>query len=297
MLMTPSKVLIITGVQRTGTTLLSLIFSVRPDTTVIDEAVFDLSMIGEYVKSCETDILVFKIPNHSHTLLDILRLLRGIDTHVIWPDRDLMDVIASMMVLLIPIHIPHLRWLISKVFFPKYTGRVKPISLPWSVHPSGARWELKSILPVLKDTRQDIKKDIVTTMSRFRPFYWCYDRTQSVKLASYCIYMKMQLKIHYKRRWDIDIFDLSYEKLVTHPESYLIWICKSLDIPFMSRMLVHHKYRSGTSIGGTINSEKIHAESIGKSKRFLLTSDKELIVQLFSREDLLFLGYSPLQKA
>jgi hypothetical protein len=117
-----NRPILITGCQRSGTTLLHLVLDSHPDITGIDELDFGKVPLSEYLNSPRYHPCVsFKLPVASYEAA-FIKTIPGIK--VVWCIRDPRDVVVSMLELTLKIS--------------------ENATLPWVVHPGGAGSEIEN---------------------------------------------------------------------------------------------------------------------------------------------------------
>ena len=135
--------IIITGCQRSGTTLLKLILDSHPDITALDEDVFELEDLPRYLNSVEFHPAVaFKLPVQAGST-DFFASINNL--RLLWCVRDPRAVVASM----IRLHMP---------FGPE------EFLLPWAAHPMGAEKQIRIEYPRLPET---VRSELATFMAVF----------------------------------------------------------------------------------------------------------------------------------
>jgi len=250
----PNKPILITGCQRSGTTLLSLILDSHPLVHGIDEMDFKWAKLKEYLGDHAYHSHVsFKLPVFSHLVESFNRLPNA---KVLWCIRDPRDVVGSMINLLVPVH---------------------PYKAPWSLHPLGAQREIDACSKKLGEYGWPI---IDSLMANYQVIQSKAprDRNQedSVFLASFCWYLKQELLAAYQQR-NIPVKVLFYEKLVRDSETQLRELLDHLGLPWHKDILRHHRLHRGTSIGFTDNTRAIDDKSVAKWKDILGPDDIDIV--------------------
>jgi len=234
--------ILITGCQRSGTTLLHLILDSHPDITGVDEIGFRKVPLSDYLNRPEFHPYVsFKLPVVSFQA-EVIRTIPGIK--VLWCIRDPRDVVLSMM---------NLQLRISA-----------GVLLPWVVHPAGAGREIENSAGTLKKM---MSAELASCYATFRniaaksPESW--QTGDKVYVGALCWRMKQELLDVY-RQLGIPYHILHYEKLIRNPEHTIRDILDFVGLPWHENVLKHHQLHSGTSVGGTVNDRPIDETNTGK---------------------------------
>lgn len=248
--MTTHQRILITGCQRSGSTLISLILDSHPDIHSIDELDFRNEKLPEYLAS---DMHVaFKLPIFSHAVdtFDVIPNLR-----IIWCLRDPRDVIASMLKLQI---MP--QDYVLPTPWPGYFGQIEIENA------------LKILLPEQLEQLQE-------PIEHFReicelPFY---ERRHHALLYSSALCWRV--KQESLKRYDENKFNyalIRYEDLVQSPEAHINNMMAFLDIPWHDDLLRHHELHEEIQVGNTDAARAIDTQSVGKWKESL--TDEDLVV-------------------
>lgn len=184
---------LITGCQRSGTTLLHLSLDSHPDITGVDEIGFGKVPLSDYLNRPEFHPYVsFKLPVVSFRA-EFIRTIPGIK--VLWCIRDPRDVVLSMMNLQLRISADAL--------------------LPWVVHSAGAGREIENSAGTLKKI---MSAELASCYATFRniaaksPESW--QTGDKVYVGALCWRMKQELLEVY-RQLGIPYRILHYEKLIS----------------------------------------------------------------------------------
>jgi len=237
--------ILITGCQRSGTTLLNLILDSHPKIIGIDEMEFDKIPFNDYLTAPQFHPYVsFKLPTDSHRVQFIKNIPR---LKVLWCIRDPRDVVFSMLNL--------------KLYLDQ------DVAVPWAVHPFGSWREIdncaKALInkmgPVLFDHYTAFKK-----MAQKHPKDWSLE--QAVFTAALCWRIKHEVLTLYKEN-NISHKILNYENLITEPKETISNILFYIGLPWHDNVLKHHLLHTGTSVGNTINSRPIDSSNSGKWKK------------------------------
>jgi hypothetical protein len=254
-----NKPILITGCQRSGTTLLSLILDSHPDIVGIDETQFEIKQINEYVTGEKYHPSVsFKLPAASHVLW-FPKKVPGIK--VLWCMRDPRDVVLSMLNLKLDLG---------------------DTELPWAANPRGARQEIENIAKTLQQsTGMDAAlADLYITYKDIAakdPFLW--SREELVYVAALCWRLKQEILPVYNER-GIAYRIVSYEMLVKEPENTIREILDFVELPWHANVLAHHLLHSGVSAGETRNDRPIDSLNTGKWKSSFDTQSLNIIKTL-----------------
>ena len=134
---------LITGSQRSGTTLVNLILNSHPKIWSVDEDKFLFVSIYSYLFAPAPgapSFVSFKLPAHAH-ILPFIEMLPG--CRLLWCIRDPLDVVFSMM---------------------KLRLQLGSIRVPWAVHPGGGWLEINNSYWALSDRQ---KMDLREHMAEF----------------------------------------------------------------------------------------------------------------------------------
>ena len=270
--------ILITGCQRSGTTLMNLILDSHPDVRGIDEMVFFFPALQRYLNEPlpqAKSFVSFKLPMYAH-MLAFIRMLP--DCKVLWCIRDPMDVVASM------------EKLRSK------TGNV----IPWSAHANGGWGEIVNSYWALEDKQKQELREVMTTFSnvtgkldqltKAQGTELQIDSRDSVFLGALCWRIKNELLSLYEAL-DIDFYLVRYEQLVMDPQEGIASILDYLKLPWSDAVLSHHQHHSGMSIGDTSNSRAIDRASLGRGKKDL-SPEEQIIVKAVCGKIAERLGYA-----
>ncbi|MGC2457989.1 MAG: sulfotransferase [Gallionellaceae bacterium] len=237
-----NKPILITGCQRSGTTLLHLILDSHPDNTGIDETVFSKVPLSDYLNDLKYHPYVsFKLPAASYQA-DFIKTIPGIK--VVWCVRDPRDVVLSMINL--------------KVKISDYAV------LPWVMHPEGAMREIENIAITLQKICGMNLSILINTYREIaskQPALWSLE--EQVYVASLCWRIKQQLLSIYDEL-EIPYRILPYESLVNNPEHAIRDVLDFVGLPWHDNVMNHHQLHSGESVGSTVNTRPIDNSSTGK---------------------------------
>jgi len=253
-----NRPVLVTGCQRSGTTLLSLVLDSHPDITSVDEAVFEPSLLQHYLHDPAFHPLVaFKLPTITHNLA-FIRALPNL--RLLWLLRDPRDVVLSMLSL------PHHRQDGQLVY--------------WVDSELGARREIENcarMLGYLRGRYRSANLDIWERITRIPPGQ--RTREHQVFAAALCWKLKHEVLARYPTE-GIDYHSVRYEDLLQDPATASAALVQYLEIPWDERMLRHHELHHGKSIGNTDNTRAIDPRNRDKWREILGERELELIRQL-----------------
>jgi len=260
MLRTP---ILITGCQRSGTTLVNLILDSHPGIWGIDEDRFAFPSIYRYLAEPlpQTPPFVsFKLPQYAHILPFIEMLPKR---RILWCIREPLDAVWSMIKL----------------------GSDRGV-IPWVAHPDGGWLEIVNSYWALNDKQQEQLKDHMMEFSRLTKKFVNIskssgatpeiDRRDCVFIGALCWRIKNELPSLYSAR-NIDFHVNSYEDLVTNPKDRIAETLDYIGIEWSDEVLMHHRLHKGMSIGNTSNTRAIDKNSLGAGKKNLSREEQELI--------------------
>jgi hypothetical protein len=249
----PNRVIVITGCQRSGTTMLVLALDSHPHVVGVDETDVRLDLMRTYLGNPEyAPAVSLKLPQ----LAAAWEFLRGIPgVRVLWALRDPRAVVASMVRL--PLELDG-----------------EPV--PWAAHPLGAGMELRSCAQALGGVPPDLTGawQRLQGAARTPPARWPLE--QLVTSAALCWRLKNDLLPVYDRA-GIAYRVVVYEDLVREPEPEMRAILEFLGLDWHDDVLRHHQLHQGTSIGDTDNTRPIDTASMDKWKDVLGPSELEIV--------------------
>ncbi len=238
-----NKSILITGCQRSGTTLLNLVLDSHPDITGIDELDFDKVPLREYLDSPKYQTCVsFKLPRAAHQVGILEAAMPGVK--VLWCIRDPRDVILSMMTLSLK--------------------SADETSLPWVASPLGAKLEIERSAGTLqKSVSGELAEHYKTyrAIAEKQPASWLPE--ESAFVASLCWRVKQELLVEYDAM-GIGYHIVHYENLIRDSEDTIRDVLQFIGVPWHNNVLKHHQLHTGVSVGGTVNSRPIDASNTGK---------------------------------
>ena len=251
--------ILITGCQRSGTTLLSLILDSHNAIKSIDEADFDIKKLQEYL--CDPNSpsnLCLKLPEESANLNFIKNILEK--PKVIWIIRDPRDVVVSMINLHIKLN--------------------KFISVSWALN--YAEIEIAKSLKLqsekyLTKYEEEIKRYIadkhIPSLLR--------TNEQIIFTAALCWKLK-QLSLDMFIDNKVDFYLIKYEDLVKNPREEIKSVLEYLNLGWDDNVLQHHLFHAGYSIGDTKNDRPIDKNNIGKWRKALEEKECKIIEEVCS---------------
>ncbi len=255
--------ILITGCQRSGTTLLSLVLDSHPRIHSVDEADFDPRRQGEYLESPEFHPSVaFKLPSRAHRV-EAFAALPG--ARILWCRRDPRAVVASMLTLNLD---------------------AAGLLLPWARHPVGAQREIENGLAVLQRHHHPLPE---ACLRRYLPLRDMPPQLrgwgEGVVLAATCWRIKSELQALFESL-ELPFLTVSYERLTRHKEAVIRDTLDFLALPWHENVLRHHQLHRGVSTGLTENTRAIDERSLEKWRRVLSEGDLKIIEEICGSEGL-----------
>lgn len=242
---------LITGCQRSGTTLLSLILDSHPQIRSVDETEFDGGKLSGYLEHSDYHPHVaFKLPGDA-AFFRSFRALPGVK--VLWCVRDPRDVVLSMINLKMEIF--------------------NSQAIAWANHNLGAMREIENCLPFVGSQRP------LSGIAEFQRVsaipYHLRDRRDAVSMGALCWELKNGLLDWYTRE-AITFMVVVYEDLVSKPKPTLEKVLSFLEVPWHDNVLRHHELHNEIYVGNTLGSRPIDPLNTGKWKVGL--SNEELAI-------------------
>ncbi len=246
--------ILITGCQRSGTTLCSLILDSHPDVTALDEDTFEAMRLPHYLSHPDfSPCVAFKLPTSAHEVACFHELSH---LKVLWCLRDPRDVLASMLTLPLGLN---------------------PDPVCWAIHPLGAPKEIHYCLSALGCTFHPRRLGFSKAFQQIQTKSpHLQSREDAVFCGSLCWRLKAELLSLYDRL-QIDYALVRYEDLVQNPEHTLKPLLAYLDLPWHADLLRHHDLHEGIAVGRTDRSRAIDTQSIGKWKKQLQPGDIDVL--------------------
>lgn len=250
--------ILITGCQRSGTTLLHLILDSHPEICGIDEANYEDERQADYLQeSAFHPYVCFKLPRVAFNIPFIKSFPH---VKMLWCVRDPRDVVVSMINLQLQL--------------------AGTRSVPWAAHPLGAQYEIQHSFPVLD---RSLQQALAGSMRRLRWIKrkksWRWSRQDLVFASALCWRVKNEL-LQAHRRAGLPYMTVCYEHLVREPEPYIRQILDFLHIPWHDNLLMHHLLHKGSSIGETDNTRPIDSSNVEKWQEELTKKEEKLIGRL-----------------
>ncbi|MEM9275925.1 MAG: sulfotransferase [Cyanobacteria bacterium P01_F01_bin.143] len=267
--------ILITGCQRSGTTLLKLILNSHPEIQVIDEDCFRNDNLADYLNNPKYHPFVaFKLPIFS-SAIDSFAQLPGL--RILWCLRDPRDVVLSML---------------NLVMGETNDGR----ALSWAQIPGGAEYEIHRTLSVLSAaTHKSLNpwlKDFQTYVSTEPPLR---QRSAALDTAALCWRLKNTLLGMYWNR-GIEHHIVRYEQLIINPKKTLLnclqFISSQRQLSWHDDLLCHHNLHQGHSVGNTDNQRPIDKNNTGKWRN-LLSQEEIMRIEKITAPVSSALGYPP----
>lgn len=250
-----NSVILITGCQRSGTTLLHLILDSHPNVHGVDETEYTGKKRGVYLNNPSFSPWVsFKLPRAA-CAINFIRSLAN--RKVLWCIRDPRDVVASMIRLQISL--------------------TDTIELPWAAHPEGAVREIRNayealhadipgyLIPLLQRYRDNLRRDPATL-----------PQSDLALAGALCWRLKNMMPTIYSDN-GFDARMVAYETLTREPEPELRRIINFLGMPWSDCLLNHHRTHSGIATGNTPADRPINTSSIGQWKKLLSNESLEMV--------------------
>ncbi len=247
-----NRPIIVTGCQRSGTTLLSLILDSHPQIRSVDEAEFDLPKLGEYLGNpAYHPNVAFKLPKDA-AFFHAFKTLP--DLKVLWCVRDPRDVVLSMLNLAV--------------------DTVNGKRIAWANHSHSGMREIESCFPFLPGQEPPPGMQEYQRVSRL-PLHM-RSRRDGVTMGALCWELKNRLPDLYARE-SFPHMVVVYEELIRRPRATLEKVLAFLGLPWHDDVLNHHKLHNQLYIGNTPGNKPIDPENSGKWRRALDEEELEII--------------------
>jgi hypothetical protein len=242
----PNRAIVITGCQRSGTTMLNLVMDSHPQVVGIDEKAFDPARILAYLEEPEYGPWVcFKVP----MLADAVAAWRTIPgVKVLWAQRDPRDVVSSML---------------------RLSLDAEGMQTSWAGHPAGASREAAKCARVLEGRMPADLTPYWTAYQAALPAQregW--DADAQVLAAALCWRLKQEMRPLYDAA-GLNPRTVAYERLVADPQGELKGHLAFCGLPWHPDVLRHHQLHHGTSIGDTDNTRAIDRRSVERWRKDL----------------------------
>jgi protein-tyrosine sulfotransferase len=245
------KRILITGCQRSGTTLMGLILNSHPSILNLDEDIF----VDKKQLSLDK-ITSIKLPEQSANVDYIKNELKP--DAVIWMVRNPFDVIKSMMTLKLS------------------SNRTE--SECW-----GATFSHVEINRMLQYLPKKYTQGHAGLLDLYlKSLAYSKDRLseKGIILSSITCWVLKQECYQYLIDSGLSVYKLHYEDLVSSPKPVLAKLFDFIGIGWHDNLLKHHELHSGYSIGNTLNSRAIDQSSLFYSDGFFNDSELSLISEL-----------------
>ena len=247
------KRILITGCQRSGTTLMGLIMDSHPFISNVDEANFNsIDDLSSSLNSCA------KLPQESANLNFIKNVFKP--DSVIWMIRNPYDVIKSMVSLQIS------------------RGRSRTES--WGSTYSHV--EISKMLQYLPSDYLTPYQDLLGQYRATLSNMLVRSSDQGNIISCITCWVLKQECYRYLLDSGLDVVVVRYEDLVSSPSSVLPKLFKRLGFDWHDDVLRHHELHAGMSIGNTNNSRAIDLDSLFYSNNFFSDTELTLISKLTS---------------
>ena len=238
-----NNIILITGCQRSGTTLMNLILDSHPDVYSIDEDKFSIWLLNAYIhmqygKPCVS----FKLPRAA----PMLSFIRGLpEARVLYHLRDPLDVVYSMV---------------------KLNISFQDSSVSWAAHPGCAQLDIMNGYWVLGDeARQRLKPHVERFSDISKKHPQERSREECILSGALVWAIKNEIPAVYDAA-GISYHVVRYEDLVTAPRDVIAAALEYIGIPWDDNVLRHHELHEGSSIGLTSNTRKIDNRSVAQGK-------------------------------
>jgi len=255
--------ILITGCQRSGTTLMNLVLNSHPKIWSIDEDVFFLPSIYAYLCNPRMPPFVaFKLPEYAH-LLPFIKTLP--DRRVIWCIRDPLDAVWSMV---------------------KLRLNLAGISASWAVHTGGGWGEIINSIWVLSEKQKSALAEPMKEFHRLTDKFvklsqstkdlTVIEREECVFMAALCWRIKNEMPALYQAE-NIDFHIAKYEEIVAEPKERIEKVLDYIGAEWSDEVLRHHQKHEGKSIGETSNTRPIDKDSVGRGKENLTQAEQDIV--------------------
>ena len=277
---------LITGCQRSGTTLLYLILDSHPQVRGMDEWEFKAVLFDRYLTQPEYHpCFAVKLPKIAH----LVPALAGIPgTKVLWCIRDPRDVVTSMLKLQQQDNQggrANVLWSLQhpgKAAAALLSFRPLPVFISWAAAPQGAIQEISNNAETLK-SRKMFSEDLAAHWERYKQIKRKHplrrNHEDQVFLGALCWRVKQEVFLRCCRDTGI-CHVVQYEKLVQQPETEIQAILHFLNLPWHEHVLKHHTLHSGMVTGKTDSTRPIDEGNTQKWQGFLSDSDISIIIRV-----------------
>ena len=245
-----STICVISGSQRSGTTLLGLVLNSHSQVRLVGEE--DYQRFVEDDEDITERVVCFKLPMVVQ-LVDLLG--RYGPQKILWCSRDPRAVVASMLSLV---------------------SVLEGQSMPWANNPMGAQAEICWAIKYLSEVPDELldKYEIVRQISGAER-----TREDAVHMASIAWRLKQEFYMGYlKEKYTNHL--VVYEEFVSDPKRVITDILNFIGLEWQDSVMRHHVIHEGSSVGDTDNTRAIDNQSIEKWKRQLSTSELDIVKQI-----------------
>jgi hypothetical protein len=251
--------ILITGCQRSGTTLLRLILDSHPEIRSIPEVQYQDEQLNEYLSDPQYHpYVLFKLPTFAHAVSAIKSVPK---LKVLWCIRDPRDVVASMLNLRL---------------------QLDGASISWAAHPHGADREIQNCASALQArTKSELEKIMhrYIQIGRLPPSQRSH--IAKVYVGALCWRLKQELLAIYDLE-KIDYKLVTYTKLIANPKHEIGEILSYLGVPWDDNVLKHDQLHHGKVVGNTDSERPIDGGNTGKWKKSLKSDDLKIIHSICS---------------
>lgn len=248
---------LITGCQRSGTTLLNLILDSHPQIHGVDEMEFRKELMQDYLANPKFHpFVVFKLPKFGNDL-DFIKSLSNIK--VLWCMRNPMDVVLSMISLRLPLD-----------------NR----STLWANHPQGAEHEIDGCIRTMRiDTQDTSSFNYCDYLKICEIPHLLRGRKEAVYMAALCWKLKNELLMFYNHE-NISYQVIRYEDLIVDSKATLEKALAYLELHWHDDMLRHHELHDGMAVGLTQKNRAIDPSNLNKWVNVLRSGEVAIIKSL-----------------
>lgn len=285
-----NKPILITGCQRSGTTLLSLMLGSHPLVTRIDEDEFKAHKLSEYLMDESYHPYVcFKLPKLAH-LLAAFTVVPNLK--VLFNIRDPRDVVVSMRNL----RKPHNLGTCGRLHALLRSGANSlawrnmlrsEVEVNWLAHPRGARAEIEKCLAAL-EWGSEWPAAISCLQEQYERLrtrqFVDFTRSDEVMLGTLVWYLKNRILLQQAHVHSCKV--VRYENVVTDSEKVMRDILQFLGLPWSNEVLRHHEINTGIKVGGTDSARPVDAHGIGRWRNALNEKDAGLIAEVCKDQEL-----------
>lgn len=248
------KRILITGCQRSGTTLMGLIMDSHPLIKNVDEAEFNsIEDLSSKLHSCA------KLPQESANI-DFIKNEFEPDI-VIWMVRNPFDVVKSMLSL-------HIK-------------RSRTVTESWAS--TFSHVEISRILQYLPNENFSEYSVLINRYRSILSQGALRDTENGMIISAVTCWVLKQLGLQAFRNAGMNIHVVRYEDLLLNPEPVLKSICEKAGVEYHDDMLRHHELHQGVSIGKTINNRAIDRSNIFLGGNYFNSNEISLIDNLSSK--------------